>query len=83
MSRSPVPRPADSPASDRQQPPRSRINPLGVLISLIFLAIAGVGFTGDPVVLFSQNTQWLVAGVLGLIGIGLVLTTLPGLRRRR
>ena len=51
-------------------------------MAFVFLGIASVGFTGDPFWLFSQATKWIAAGVLALIGIGLLVTTLPGARRR-
>ena len=63
--------------------PRGRISLTGIVLALVFLAIASVGFTGDPFWLLNEATKWAVAGILALIGLGLVASTLPGLRRRR
>ena len=67
----------------QQEKSRRRVSWFGVVMAFVFLAIASVGFTGDPFWLFSQATKWIAAGVLALIGIGLLVTTLPGARRRR
>jgi hypothetical protein len=63
-------------------PARGRVSVTGIALSLVFLCIASVGFTGDPFWLLNEGTKWAVAGVLALIGLGLVASTLPGLRRR-
>jgi len=68
---------------DNRQRPARRVSWAGVVIAFVFLGIASVGFTGDPFWLFNQATKWIAAGVLALIGIGLLVTTLPGARRRR
>jgi hypothetical protein len=67
----------------QQEKSRRRVSWFGVVMAFVFLGIASVGFTGDPFWLFSQATKWIAAGVLALIGIGLLVTTLPGARRRR
>jgi len=62
--------------------PRGRVSLTGIVMALVFLAVASVGFTGNPFWLLNEGTQWVVAGVLALIGLGLVASTLPGVRRR-
>lgn len=68
--------------STRVATTRGRVSLTGIVISLVFLCIASAGFTGDPFWLINAGTKWAVAGVLALIGLGLVASTLPGLRRR-
>jgi hypothetical protein len=62
---------------------RRRVNVIGVLFALIFLAVASVGFTGDPWWLFAQATKWVVAGVIAVIGVSLLATALPGRQRKK
>lgn len=62
-------------------PNRHRVNVIGAVMSVAFLVIASVGLTGDPWWLFDAGTKWIVAGVIALIGLGLLATALPGRRR--
>ena len=62
--------------------PRGRVSITGIVIALIFLAVASVGFRGDPFWLLTEGTTWVVAGALALVGLGLVASTLPRVRRR-
>lgn len=62
--------------------PRGRVSVIGVVLALVFLAVASAGFTGDPFWLLAAGTKWAVAGALALVGLGLVVSTLPGVRRR-
>jgi hypothetical protein len=55
---------------------RRRVSVIG------FLAVASVGFTGDPWWLLNEATKWVVAGVVALVGIGLLATALPGRQRK-
>ncbi len=59
------------------------VSAIGIIFAMAFLAIASVGFTGDPWWLLNQGTKWIAAGVLALVGLGLLATTLPGARRRK
>ena len=61
---------------------RRRVSIIGLLFSLVFLAVASVGFTGDPWWLLNEATKWVVAGVVLLVGIGLLATALPGRQRK-
>jgi hypothetical protein len=58
-----------------------RVSVVGVVFALIFLAVASVGFTGDPWWLLNSATKWIVAGVVALIGVSLLATALPGRQR--
>lgn len=60
---------------------RRRVSVLGIFFSLVFLAVASVGFTGDPWWLLNEATKWVVAGVVALVGIALLATALPGRRK--
>ncbi len=59
---------------------RPRVNVFGVVLALIFLAVASAGFTSDPWWLFGMAAKWLVAGAVALIGLTFLLSALP--RRR-
>ena len=60
-----------------------RVSVVGVVFALIFLAVASVGFTGDPWWLFNSATKWIVAGVVALIGVSLLATALPSRQRNK
>jgi hypothetical protein len=53
----------------------------GFVLALVFLAVASVGFTGDPWWLFQSATKWIIAAVAAAVGIGLLISSLPGRRR--
>lgn len=61
--------------------PRRRVSVIGLLFAIAFLAVASVGFTGDPWWLFAEATKWVVAGVVALVGIALLASALPGRRK--
>ncbi len=63
--------------------PRRRVSVVNIMFAFIFLTIASVGLTGDPWWLLNQGTKWVVVAVLAMIGLALVLTTLPGNRKQR
>lgn len=65
------------------KPPRQRVSVVNIMFAFIFLTIASVGLTGDPWWLLNQGTKWVAVGVLAMIGLALVLTSLPGNRRQR
>ena len=49
----------------------------GLVLSLVFLAVASVGFSGDPFALLNNGTKWMVAGAVALIGVGMLVSSLP------
>lgn len=59
-----------------------RVSIIGLFFSLVFFAVASVGFTGDPWWLLNEATKWVVAGVVAVIGISLLVTALPGRSRK-
>lgn len=67
--------------TESNAPTHPRVNVIGVVMSLVFLIVASVGLTGNPWWLLDPGAKWLVAGVIALIGLGLVTSALP--RRRR
>lgn len=71
--------------ADQQQVAASRrdIKPAGLVLALVFLAVASVGFTGDPWWLFTTAAIWTAAAAVALIGVLLLVSALPGRRRRR
>ena len=74
---------AENTATSNTPAQRRRVSVIGVLFALIFLAVASVGFTGDPWWLFTQATKWVVAGVIAVIGVSLLATALPGRQRNK
>jgi len=67
--------------AEQTRPDRRHVSVIGLLFSLIFLAVASVGFTGDPWWLFTEATKWVIAGVVALVGVSLLITALPGKRK--
>lgn len=61
---------------------RTRVSVIGLVFSLAFLAVASVGFTGDPWWLFTEATKWVIAGLVALVGVSLLVTALPGRHRK-
>lgn len=55
-----------------------RPNIMGLLWALIFAVVAVAGFTGSFEWVFHSATKWIAAGLVALIGLGLVATALPG-----
>ena len=68
--------------ADTARADRRRVNPIGVLFALAFLAVASVGFSGDPWWLFNSATKWVIAGAVAVVGISLLATALPGRNRK-
>jgi len=61
---------------------RRHVSVIGLLFSRIFLAVASVGFTGDPWWLFTEATKWVIAGLVAVVGVILLFTALPGRQRK-
>ncbi|MTD14313.1 hypothetical protein GIS00_10170 [Nakamurella sp. YIM 132087] len=59
-----------------QQPSR-RVDILGLIFGVIFLGVAVGSFGGSPLWLFSEAGKWIVTGIIGLIGIGFLISALP------
>ena len=56
---------------------------IGVVLSLVFFTVSVVGLTGDPWWFVDSAAKWIVAGLIALIGLGLLATALPGSGRSR
>ena len=61
---------------------RRPVNVIGVIMALIFLTVASVGLTGNPWWLLNAGAKWIIAGVIAVIGLGLLFGALPGRRPR-
>jgi len=60
---------------------RRRPDSLGILMGLLFLVIASVGLSGSVWWLLSGHWKWIAAGAVALVGLTMVLSSLPGRRR--
>jgi len=58
------------------------ISIIGLLFALAFFSVASVGFTGDPWWLLNEATKWVVAGIVAVVGVGLLLTALPSRQKK-
>ncbi len=56
---------------------RRRADMLGVVMSLLFVAVGSIGIAGDPWLFFNGAVRWGVAGAVLLVGLLLVLSALP------
>jgi len=62
--------------------PGRRVNPVGLMFAVAFLAVASMGFSGDPWWLFNSATKWVIAGAVAVVGISLLASALPGRNRK-
>jgi hypothetical protein len=69
--------------ADQNVQNRNRVSVFGIVAALVFLMVAGVGFTGNLWWIFSEATKWTVAGLVAVAGIGLLVSALPRNRARR
>jgi len=68
-----------TPGATRQ---RRAVSFIGLLFALIFFAVASVGFTGNPWWLLNEATKWVAAGIVAVVGVGLLLTALPSRQKK-
>ena len=54
-----------------------RVNLLALLTALIFLGIASVGFSGNLWWAFNSGTKWMIAGLVAVVGVGMLASALP------
>ena len=64
------------------RPDRRGVSVIGLLFAFAFLAVASVGFTADPWWLLDEATKWVIAGIVAVVGIGLLASALPARRRK-
>lgn len=59
--------------------PRKRrgIDLMALVIALVLIAVAAIGIGGDTWWLIPNLLPWALAGVAALIGVGLIVSTLP------
>ncbi len=60
---------------------RRQVDAFGVLMALLFLVVASVGLSGSVWWLLSGHWKWMAAGVVALVGLAMVASSLPGRRR--
>lgn len=60
---------------------RPRINPAGVIISIVFLLVSVSALADSTRWLFTADAKWVLTGLIALVGVVLVVTALPGNRR--
>lgn len=68
--------------AEQTRPRRRPVSVIGLLFALMFLAVASVGFTGDPWWLFTEATKWVIAAVVAVVGVTLLVSALPGRQRK-
>lgn len=77
---------AERPASDPADAPtraRRRVDPLGLVMALLFLLVASVGLSGNTWWLLSGNWTWMAAGAVAVVGLAMVVSSIPGRRSGR
>lgn len=62
---------------------RRRVDAFGVLMGLLFLLVASVGLSGSVWWLLSGHWKWMAAGIVALVGLAMVLSSLPGRRHHQ
>lgn len=58
-----------------------RLDLTTLILALVLLGVALIGLSGQTWWLIPNLMPWLIAGAVALIGLGLIVSTLP--RRRR
>lgn len=66
-----------------ERAPARRVDVVGVVMSLVLLTVASVGLTGDPWWFLQSAVKWIIAGAIALIGLGLLVGSLPGRARNQ
>lgn len=62
---------------------RGRTDTVGLVFGVLFLAAAGMGVAGTAWWLAPGLGPWTAAGVVALVGLAMILSAVPGRRRRR
>lgn len=60
---------------------RGRIDLTALILALLLLGVAAIGLSGETWWLIPNLMPWLIAGAVALVGLGLIVSTLP--RRHR
>jgi hypothetical protein len=56
-------------------------NWVGLAMAMVFLVVASAGFTDDPFWLFNQSAKWMIAGLVALVGVGMLASAIPRSRK--
>ena len=59
-----------------------RTDLISLVIAAILLVIAGIGIGGQTRWLIPNLLPWIIAGVAALVGLGLIVSSLPGRRTK-
>jgi hypothetical protein len=59
-----------------------RTDLISLVIAVILLVIAGIGIGGQTWWLIPNLLPWIIAGVAALVGLGLIVSSLPGRRTK-
>lgn len=65
------------------RPHAGRPDPISLVVAVILLAIAAIGIGSQTWWLIPNLLPWAAAGVAALVGLGLIVSSLPGRRRGR
>lgn len=68
--------------SNNNSNPRRPIDIVALLAAFALLAIAAIGISGSTRWVIPHLLPWAGAGVVALVGLGLILSSLPRRRRR-
>jgi hypothetical protein len=59
-----------------------RTDLISLVIAVILLVIAGIGIGGQTWWLIPNLLPWIIAGIAALVGLGLIVSSLPGRRTK-
>lgn len=57
--------------------PRRRFDLVGLIFGFLFLTVAVGALAGDPMWAVSSGGVWVVTGLVAVLGVGLLLSTIP------
>lgn len=61
----------------QQQRRRRRFDLVGLIFGFLFLTVAIGALAGDPMWAVSRGGVWVVTGLIAVLGLGLLVSTLP------
>lgn len=64
-------------------PQQHRTDLISIVFAVILLVIAGIGVGGQTWWLIPNLMPWVIAGVAAMVGLGLIISSLPGRRRTK
>lgn len=60
-----------------QQRRRRRFDLVGLIFGFVFLTVAIGALAGDPMWAVSRGGVWVVTGLIAVLGLGLLISTIP------